>query len=91
MIDFIDKHREEYGVEPICEVLPIAPATYYAHKARRARPRAAPRAHEAGRGALGRDPPHLAGQLRRRLRRREGVARSCFARASPSRGAPWSD
>jgi len=24
----------EYGVEPICRVLPIAPATYYAHRAR---------------------------------------------------------
>jgi transposase InsO family protein len=38
MIDFIEKHRGEYGVEPICAVLPIAPATYYAHRARRADP-----------------------------------------------------
>lgn len=28
MISFIDEHREEYGVEPICETLPIAPSTY---------------------------------------------------------------
>jgi putative transposase len=38
MIDFIDKHREEHGVEPICQMLPIAPATYYAHTARRRDP-----------------------------------------------------
>ena len=29
MVSFIDQHRAEYGVEPICEQLPIAPATYY--------------------------------------------------------------
>ena len=28
MIAFIDEHREAYGVEPICKVLPIAPSTY---------------------------------------------------------------
>lgn len=33
MVAFIDDHRREYGVEPICAVLPIAPSTYYAHKA----------------------------------------------------------
>jgi hypothetical protein len=38
MIAFIDEHREAYGVEPICEVLPIAPSTYHAHAARRADP-----------------------------------------------------
>ena len=32
MVRFIDDHREEYGVEPICEMLPIAPSTYYAAK-----------------------------------------------------------
>src|SRR5690606_37985010 len=36
MVAFIDDHREEYGVEPICKVLPIAPSTYYLHKAREA-------------------------------------------------------
>jgi transposase InsO family protein len=34
MVAFIDEHRDVYGVEPICAVLPIAPATYYAHKVR---------------------------------------------------------
>lgn len=32
MVAFIDAHREDYGVEPICAVLPIAPSTYYLHK-----------------------------------------------------------
>jgi putative transposase len=35
---FIDEHREVYGVEPICRVLPIAPSTYHEHAARRADP-----------------------------------------------------
>ena len=35
MIAFIDDHREAYGVEPICKVLPIAPSTYHEHVARR--------------------------------------------------------
>jgi putative transposase len=35
---FIDEHREVYGVEPICRVLPIAPSTYYEHAARQADP-----------------------------------------------------
>ncbi len=34
MTAFIDTNRAEFGVEPICEVLPIAPATYYAAKTR---------------------------------------------------------
>ena len=33
MIAFIDDHRDVHGVEPICEVLPIAPSTYRAHAA----------------------------------------------------------
>ena len=33
MIAFIEDHRSEYGVEPICRVLPIAPSTFYAHAA----------------------------------------------------------
>jgi len=38
MIGFIDDHRGVHGVEPICEVLPIAPSTYHAHAARRVDP-----------------------------------------------------
>ena len=36
MVAFIDAHRDEYGVEPICAQLPIAPSTYYEAKARQA-------------------------------------------------------
>ncbi len=38
MIAFIDDHRGEHGVEPICKVLPIAPSTYYDRLAKRADP-----------------------------------------------------
>ncbi len=38
MVAFIDDHREDYGVEPICAVLPIAPSTYYAEKGRQMNP-----------------------------------------------------
>ena len=45
MVSFIDDHREEHGIEPICQQLQIAPSTYYAHKARQADPsRLSPRA-----------------------------------------------
>jgi transposase InsO family protein len=29
MTAYIDENKERYGVEPICELLPIAPSTYY--------------------------------------------------------------
>lgn len=38
MTRFIDDHRDQYGVEPICKVLPIAPSTYYTRKAAEANP-----------------------------------------------------
>ena len=34
MVDYIDGHREEFGVEPLCRVLQVAPTTYYAAKSR---------------------------------------------------------
>ncbi len=43
MIAFIDDHRDAYGVEPICKVLPIAPSTYHEHAARRADPSRLPK------------------------------------------------
>jgi transposase InsO family protein len=43
MVSFIDDHREAYGVEPICRVLPIAPSVYYEQKAREADPRRLPK------------------------------------------------
>jgi len=33
MVAFIDQYREQYGVEPICKELPIAPSTYRRQKA----------------------------------------------------------
>ena len=42
MVAFIDAHRAEHGVEPICEQLPIAPSTYYEYKARQADPERMP-------------------------------------------------
>jgi putative transposase len=42
MVGFVDEHRDEYGVEPICAVLPIAPSTYYERKARQADPERVP-------------------------------------------------
>ena len=33
MAAFLDQRRDVYGVEPICAVLPIAPSTYFRHKA----------------------------------------------------------
>ena len=33
MVAFIDQHRETYGVEPICALLPIAPSTYFLRRA----------------------------------------------------------
>ncbi len=38
-VTFIDHHRPTYGVEPICRVLPIAPSTYFRHKAEQRDPR----------------------------------------------------
>lgn len=38
MVTFIEEHRGVYGVEPICDVLPIAPSTFYEHARRRREP-----------------------------------------------------
>lgn len=42
MIAFINDHRDAYGVEPICRVLPIAPSTFYEQDRRRRHPEMAP-------------------------------------------------
>jgi putative transposase len=45
MLTFIDQHRERFGVESICVVLPIAPSTYFRWKAQQREPtRRSPRA-----------------------------------------------
>lgn len=33
-VAFVDQHREQYGVEPICSQIQIAPSSYYEYKAR---------------------------------------------------------
>ena len=77
MTAFIDERREEFGVEPICEMLPIAPSTYYAAQA--------PAAFGPAlcvTSALARDPPRLERRSRRRYGprkvwrqlRREGIS-----------------
>ena len=38
MVACIDQHRDTYGVEPICAVLPIAPSTYFRRKAHQQAP-----------------------------------------------------
>ena len=38
MTTFVNEHREEYGVEPICAELPIAPSVYWEHKRREREP-----------------------------------------------------
>ena len=40
IVDFIDEHRDEFGVESICRDLQVAPSTYYAAKKRRVAPSA---------------------------------------------------
>ena len=41
IVAFIDEQRDEFGVEPICTVLQVAPSTYYAAKSRPMSARAA--------------------------------------------------
>jgi len=40
IVGFIDEHRDELGVEPICRALQVAPSTYYAAKRREIAPSA---------------------------------------------------
>jgi transposase InsO family protein len=81
MVGFIDDHRDRYGVESICAVLPIAPSTYFRHRAQQMDPtRRSARAHrdEALRVAIQRvwDTHHQVYGPRKvwRQLRREGVA-----------------
>ena len=34
MTRYIDEHRDAFGVEPICQMLAVAPSTYYAARSR---------------------------------------------------------
>ena len=68
MVSFIDTHRADQGVEPICKQLPIAPSTYYEHKAREADPARIPARVKRDRG----DTACVGGELPG-IRRQEGV------------------
>jgi len=39
---FIEKHRKDFGVEPICTALQVAPSSYYLHVARKVNPELRP-------------------------------------------------
>ena len=41
-MSFIDSQRRKHGVEPMCKMLPIAPSTYYEHRARQVDPQLLP-------------------------------------------------
>jgi len=91
MIGFIDDHRGVHGVEPICEVLPIAPSTCHAHAARRVDP--ARRSARAKREAAMMpfiervfDENFSVYGVRKVVTARSGA--SCCARAIRWRGAP---
>ena len=65
MVGYIEEYRERFGVEPICAVLPIAPSTYYAHRAR---------ARDPGRrGPRARRDEALSGEIRRVFEENFGV------------------
>jgi hypothetical protein len=68
MIAYIDANKDRFGVEPICQLLPIAPSTYYAAKRRLPSARAL-----RDEKLKGRHPPGPQGELRR-LWRPQGVA-----------------
>jgi transposase InsO family protein len=41
-VSFVDAYRDDHGVEPICEIIEIAPSTYYEQVRRREHPETAP-------------------------------------------------
>jgi hypothetical protein len=43
VIAFMEAHMREFGVEPMCKVLQIAPSTWYEHARRKADPGHLPR------------------------------------------------
>jgi hypothetical protein len=46
MVSYIDAHRDRFGIESICSVLPIAPSTYHRRRQHQADPaRRSARAH----------------------------------------------
>ena len=94
IVEFIDAKRDEFGVEPICRVLQVAPSTYYAAKARPLSARAIRDAvlKVTSGGVVAdqlrglRDPEALEGRRPRRRGRRPGTSRPVDARTRHRRG-----
>ena len=42
MSEFVEQHRERFGVEPICKALQVAPSAYWREAARRRDPALCP-------------------------------------------------
>ncbi len=81
IVEFIDANRDELGVEPICEVLQVAPSTYYAAKPARRRPGDPRRAVIPPRRAVGGELPGLRGpKCGRPPARRRDIGRDQVAR-----------
>jgi hypothetical protein len=95
VMSFIDAHREDLGIEPICRELAIAPSSYHEHAVRLADPGRRParaRRDDELREAIKRvhdarlaSPP--SGSVST-ARARSGT--SCAAKAWQSPSAPWS-
>jgi hypothetical protein len=68
MVTFLDQHRDTYGVEPICALLPIAPSTYFRWKAQQQDPttRSARAQRDDERRAVPRCSPHSPNAARTR-------------------------
>jgi putative transposase len=90
MTRYVEENKDRFGVEPICEQLPIAPSTYYEAKRRPASARALrdeklkaeiDRVHKANRGVYG-----ARKVWRHLLREKIGVARCTVERLMREKG-----
>jgi hypothetical protein len=88
MTQFIDEHKDVYGVEPICDALQFATSTYYAVKARQADPSARAR-RDATQSCWSRSAAFTSTATAPTAPRKCGascVARTCRRRAARSSG-----
>jgi putative transposase len=81
MVVFIDAERAVYGVEPLCQVLPMAPSTYDAVKAQHADPACVCTRHQRDTALV----PQIEATWRASTRRYGARSAACGWRA-----APWS-
>ncbi len=69
MVDYIDRHKDVCGIEPLCRVLQVAPSTYYAAKTHAPSVRTvrdavlAPQLHRCGATTSGCMAPRSCGKL----------------------------